>query len=324
MKHRGLIWLRNAFLVLLLAFICIGGTLLAVSSVADPALFHSVVDPVGEFLSNTADDVAGWIRETVDGLVEDLRSLAAPPPVIAAGETPNVEALGSDAQIAGAPTIRSDFVFADPTITELVIEEDGVEYLLGGNMKLPYFNQGDEEWASLPFGADPIGPYGCGPTALAMAVSALTGEYIDPGEMAAWTAARGQSAYHSGSYLSIASVTAEGFGLDCVSLADIDAEGLVQTLSGGGVIFALMGPGHFTDGGHFILLHGVTLTGEILTADPNSRENSLTTWDPELILSETSQSRYAGAPLWLLTEPSPLSEDSSEESSGSSDNRPIL
>lgn len=308
MKHRGLIWLRNVFLVLLLAFICIGGMLLAVSSVADPALFHSVVDPVGAFLSKTADDVADWIRETADGFVEDLRALAAPPAVIATGETPVAEELGADAQIAGAPKVNSDFVFADPTITELVIEENGVEYLLGGNVKLPYFNQGDEEWASLPFGADPIGPYGCGPTALAMAVSGLTGEYINPGEMAAWTAERGQSAYHSGSYLSIANVTAEGFGLDCISLADIDADGLVQALSGGGVIFALMGPGHFTDGGHFILLHGVTLTGEILVADPNSRENSLTTWEPELILSETSPSRYAGAPLWLLMEPTVLSE----------------
>ena len=310
MKHRGLVWLRNIFLVLLLAFVCIGGTLLAVSSFADPALFHSVVDPVEDFFVRTANSIGDWGRETAAGLAELFRSIATPPAVVAAGETlgTDAEALGPDAQIASAPKLSSGFDFADPTITELVIGDDGVEYLMGGNVELPYFNQADEEWASLPFGVDPIGPYGCGPTALAMAVSGLTGEYVDPGEMAAWAAARGQSACPSGSYLSIASVTAEGFGLGCVSLADIDADGLVQTLSGGSVILALMGPGHFTDGGHFILLHGVTLTGEILVADPNSRENSLTFWDPELILSETSASRYAGAPLWLLTGPSGLPE----------------
>ena len=64
-----------------------------------------------------------------------------------------------------------------------------------------------------------------------------------------------------------------------------------------------MGPGHFTRGGHFILLHGVTLTGELLVADPFSRENSLMTWTPETICAELSPSRFNGSPLWLLTKP---------------------
>ena len=74
----------------------------------------------------------------------------------------------------------------------------------------------------------------------------------------------------------------------------------------GGVIVALMGPGHFTRGGHFILLHGVTLTGELLVADPFSRENSLMTWDPALICGEVSGGRFNGGPLWLLTAPQEL------------------
>ena len=41
-----------------------------------------------------------------------------------------------------------------------------------------------------------------------------------------------------------------------------------------------MGPGHFTNGGHFIILRGVTLDGSVLVADPASQERSLTTWDP--------------------------------------------
>ena len=65
---------------------------------------------------------------------------------------------------------------------------------------------------------------------------------------------------------------------------------------------ALMGPGHFTNRGHFILLRGVTLDGSILVADPASPERSLTTWDPELIVDELSSSRDSGGPLWVLSQ----------------------
>jgi hypothetical protein len=62
-----------------------------------------------------------------------------------------------------------------------------------------------------------------------------------------------------------------------------------------------MGPGHFTQRGHFILLRGTTLSGEVLVADPNSRERSLTAWDPQLILDELSSHTSDGAPLWALS-----------------------
>ena len=64
-----------------------------------------------------------------------------------------------------------------------------------------------------------------------------------------------------------------------------------------------MGPGHFTSGGHFIVLRGVTLTGKLLVADPVSDERSLMEWDPQLILDELSASRHNGAPLWVISPP---------------------
>ena len=67
------------------------------------------------------------------------------------------------------------------------------------------------------------------------------------------------------------------------------------------LLVALMGPGHFTKGGHFILLRGVTLTGTLLVADPNSVERSLAEWEPQLILDELSSSTNNGAPLWVLS-----------------------
>ena len=64
------------------------------------------------------------------------------------------------------------------------------------------------------------------------------------------------------------------------------AEQEQEELLSGKVLVALMGPGHFTNRGHFILLRGITLDGSILVADPASPERSLTTWDLELILGE--------------------------------------
>ena len=125
--------------------------------------------------------------------------------------------------------------------------------------------------------------------------------------MADWAARAGYAAPGSGSYLSIVRGAARQYGLSCDSLGgECDAETLEQALSTGGVVVALMGPGHFTEGGHFILLYGTTLTGQVLVADPNSRENSLTVWDPNVILSELSESRGDGAPLWVLEKPSDL------------------
>lgn len=106
-----------------------------------------------------------------------------------------------------------------------------------------------------------------------------------------------------GSYLSIVPGAAEDFGLTCTSLPpeEADADLISQHLLGGSLIVALMGPGHFTNGGHFIVLRGVTLDGSVLVGDSASRERSLTTWDAELLLEELSASRSSGGPLWIVS-----------------------
>ena len=66
----------------------------------------------------------------------------------------------------------------DANITEFAVRADR-EILTGGTVALTYYNQGEEPWASRPFGPDPISGYGCGPTALSMLVSSLTDQDID-------------------------------------------------------------------------------------------------------------------------------------------------
>lgn len=299
-KRHSRIW--GVLLTLLLAVVCIAGVELAVCSVADPALFESITAPV-RAAWNSAADRASEMVETARNHAEqrrEARRLAA-----LAAETAKQEA----EQIAGEPAVAEEYVLADPAVTQLAVT-GGQELLLGGNIPIVYYNQADATWASKPYGDDPIAIYGCGPTTMAMLVSSLTDTRINPAEMAVWCAENGYAAPQSGSFHSIVEGTAQAYGLNCVPLAGLDAAAVQQQLIvSGGVVVALMGPGHFTQGGHFILLHGATLTGDFLVADPNSRERSLTTWDPDIIMEELYPADDHGAPLWLITRGDPFTGD---------------
>lgn len=209
---------------------------------------------------------------------------------------------GQSSQLAGDPLLSGGEPVTDPDVTALV-SSGGVETLTGGYIPITYFCQADEQWAEKPFGTDTIGPYGCGPTAMAMAVSSMTEWTVTPLEMAQRAVELGCWSRGHGSYHSITGIIAEDFGLVCESLQPNDVNSIFDALISGKLLVALMGPGHFTDGGHFILLRGATLSGDILVADPNSRDRSLTAWDPETIISELSTATDYGAPLWALSKP---------------------
>ena len=191
---------------------------------------------------------------------------------------------------------------ANFSITTLICR-NSQEYLTGGARELFYYNQTSDLWAEGLYGTDSISGYGCGPTAMAMVVSTLTGTPIDPVQMSQHCVDNGYWAKRQGSYRTIVQGVAEAYGLICEPLdpALLDEDALYARLAGGDLAVALMTDGHFTKGGHFILLRGVTLGGEILVADPASRERSLIPWDLSLILEELSPSRTNGAPLWILS-----------------------
>ena len=292
--------------VVLLAVVCVGIAELSVARIEDPALYESVTAPAWDALDRLRSGVDQRAAELEAERLEQERLEAERIRRLEehrrlAEET--VRALEIAAQEASAPAITETLTLADPAITTLTTEGER-EILTGGNVRLYYYNQSDEVWAEERYGNDSIRGYGCGPTALAMVIASMTGEAdATPASVAAWAAKAGYCSPRSGSYLSIVQGAAEHYGLACESLGAIDADTLYARLSEGGVIVALMGPGHFTAKGHFILLHGVTLSGEILVADPNSRENSLAVWEPQVIIDELSPSRHDGAPLWRLTTP---------------------
>ena len=277
---------KTAVLVALLALLCIGGAELVVCRFADPALYHRITAPV--------------VRQ-LRGLRASLTCLR-PAPAATPSPAPEAEP-PQERQYAGDPAIWSQ-LSADPAVTRLE-ERDGREILTGGAVEVPYFNQADPAWCDQSYGTDTIGKYGCGPTAMAMAVGALTGEAPSPTALAEWASENGHWASGSGSRLSIVEGAAAAYGLDAQSCAVLEADRLLQELSAGKLGVALVRAGHFTQGGHFILLRGATLDGGVLVADPNSRERSLSVWDPQLILDELSASRSDGAPLWFLSPAQP-------------------
>lgn len=291
--------IKKFIAVSLLAVACIGGAELIVCRFADPALYESIVTPVRQTASSAWAAASGGAR-IVSGGVSRAWDKAA---------SAVSEALRKDEEepLENQAIVEPDEVLvpqADPAVTALEQRDTG-EILTGGNREVVYYNQADDQWRDQPYGRDSLGRYGCGPTTLAMAVSSLTDQSVSPEEMAQWAVKNGHWARRGGSYLSIVSGAAAAYGLEAESLPDCDAERLRLELAAGKVAVALMGKGHFTNGGHFILLRGATLDGGILVADSNSRDRSLAVWDPQVILDELSKSRSNGAPLWLLSPAEP-------------------
>ena len=317
--------LKTVILTALLAVICVCAAELAACRVADPELYERIVTPVRILYHDAQSQVkslSGEYAVYLTGQETYRQKLALVQRVRTQEREQEAEELrrwrevlrkwreeqkrlererkrtGGD-QDAGTDS-ETDLPVLDDAIVQFV-EVDGQEYLIGGTQNLLYFHQKDELWAEAPYGRDQVGRFGCGPTAMAMVVSTLTGERITPAEMAQWASGAGYAAPGSGSYLSLVQGTAKHFGLNCTPLSPLTVDAVEDALATGGILVALVGPGHFTTGGHFILLHGTTLTGELLVADPNSRENSLAVWDAQTIVSELSRSRHDGAPLWLFT-----------------------
>lgn len=273
--------LKIFLLITLLALICVGGAELLVCRIVDPVLYEKVTTPVKE----KVEAVAEKIQVQKELLWQKGAAFVEEPP---------------EQQFAGSPAIWTDPSNWDQTVTRLE-DRGGTEILTGGAGDIYFYGQGDAAWSQQPYGSDTIGLYGCGPTVMAMAVSSLTEQKVTPAMMATWAKGNGHWARKRGSYLSIVEGAAAAFGIDSEPCGALDAERIRQELASGNLIVALMNKGHFTQGGHFILLRGATLDGGILVADPSSRDRSLLVWDMQIILDELSSSRNDGAPLWIMT-----------------------
>ena len=146
-----------------------------------------------------------------------------------------------------------------------------------------YYNQKDYK-QSYGFGTT-IASSGCGPTSMAMVLSSITGETVDPVEAANWSIKHGyRTDNEHGTWHGYFTSMPEEYGVNSKEMS-VSKKNIEETLNSGSPIIISMGPGHFTSKGHFIVLRGMTESGKVLVADPNSKEKSKE-WDINTIVNE--------------------------------------
>lgn len=145
------------------------------------------------------------------------------------------------------------------------------------SMTVPQYIQWDERWGYIPYGDGVIANTGCGPTCLSMiCVYLLDDPELSPAYIADFSERNGFCEPGNGSAWTLISEGGEYLGLNVEELPLVESIVIDELLSDHPVI-CVVGPGDFTDGGHFIVMTEY-VDGMIKINDPNSIENSEKLW----------------------------------------------
>lgn len=126
---------------------------------------------------------------------------------------------------------------------------------------------------------------GCGPTSMSMVLTYLLGETVDPVEAANWSLNHGDRIKGSGTAWAYFPKISKAYGIECEQMG-VSRDGIINNLNAGKPIIMSMAPGHFTNGGHYIVLRGLTNDGQVIVADPASEKRTNQTWDINVFLNE--------------------------------------
>lgn len=174
----------------------------------------------------------------------------------------------------------------------------GAEY---GMRDCGYIAQSDRRWKDVPMGeTGSLQDDGCGPAALTMAVNALKGTALSLPDTAEWTVNNGYFCEGKGCYHRVVPEGGAHYGLT-VEPIGADKQKLTEALKQKKMAIAVVKRGHFSGGGHFILIRGITKEGKLLIADPGSLPRSQALWDADLVLNDLSKTAGSGGPLWIVS-----------------------
>lgn len=144
--------------------------------------------------------------------------------------------------------------------------------------QVPLILQWDSRWGYYEYGSSVIGVTGCGPTCLSMvSIHLLQDSKLTPVYMADYAKENGYYAEGIGTAWDFMTYGARNLGLK-VQEVTLDENVVTRHLRQGRLIICAMGPGDFTESGHFIVLVGVE-DGKIRVNDPNSKARSEKLWD---------------------------------------------
>ena len=152
---------------------------------------------------------------------------------------------------------------------------------------IPLYLQWDKTWGYASYGSGVIAVDGCGPTCLAMVVSGMTGDVtMTPKKVADFSVENGYFSEGAGTSWSLMEEGAKKLGIQSRQIEKWSASEVISELQAGHPMICSMGPGDFTNQGHFIVLCGVTEDGKVILNDPNSRINSRKEWDVQKLLDQ--------------------------------------
>ena len=135
---------------------------------------------------------------------------------------------------------------------------------------VPLLQQWDKRWGYEKYSGNYFAASGCGPTALSMVVLYLTHDaQASPLAVAEYAKEAGYSVDGSGSAKTI----------------KVDEDAVKERLDEGNLIVVNVGPGDFTDNGHFMVITGYDDEGFTIN-DPNSIIKSNTHWQFERLHSQ--------------------------------------
>jgi len=152
--------------------------------------------------------------------------------------------------------------------------------------EIPVFYQWDQTWGYASYGAGTVATEGCGPSCIAMVVTGLTKDMsMTPKKAADFSMKNGYYTEDAGTAWELMQSGAQALGLKVIEVR-WEKRVVLKQLKAGNPIICSMGPGDFTQEGHFVVLTGVTKDGKIKLNDPNSRKNTEKTWDAQELLDQ--------------------------------------
>ena len=142
---------------------------------------------------------------------------------------------------------------------------------------VPLFVQWDKRWGYEKYSGNFFAASGCGPTTLSMVVVYLThNREASPIAVAKYSKEAGYSVDGSGSSWTLISEGCRHYGVKAKAVA-LDESRMKAELDEGHPIVVNVGPGDFTDTGHFMVITGYDDEGFSIN-DPNSIEKSGKRW----------------------------------------------
>lgn len=137
------------------------------------------------------------------------------------------------------------------------------------NICLPIHDYYQTNYRDVAYGNGTIASSGCGPTCIAMLTTYLNGEVTTPVDVCRWC----EADYYvpgAGTSWSVFPGAADKYGYGCINMG-LDYEAVLEEIANGNPVVVLVGPGTFTSEGHYMVIKGMTSSGELVLNDPNQK-----------------------------------------------------